>query len=122
MKKHTSLLTSYIVGFVLSIILTLIAYSIVDYHVASHHIPFSHEAIIVVILILAFIQLGIQLLFFLHIGNESKPRWNLMIFLSFAGVIFIMVVGSLWIMAHLNYNMTPQEMGDYLLKDEGMHE
>ena len=117
MKNHTGLLTSYIIGFILSMILTLIAYGIV-----SHHVSFSHEAIVVAILTLAFIQLGIQLFFFLHIGNESKPRWNLLIFLSFAGVIFIMVVGSLWIMAHLNYNMTPQEMGDYLLKDEGMHE
>lgn len=121
MNIRKNLLKSYIIGFVLSVVLTLGAYYAVMLQ-TSGNLSISNEILIGIILILAFIQLGIQLLFFLHIGNESKPRWNLMIFLSFAGVIFIIVVGSLWIMTHLNYNMTPQEMGDYLLKDEGMHE
>jgi cytochrome o ubiquinol oxidase operon protein cyoD len=115
MKNYKSLLKSYITGFILSVVLTLFAYYLV---VNANY--FSHEVITVIILALAFAQLVVQLLFFLHMGKESKPRWNLIIFLSFASVIFIMVAGSLWIMNHLNYNMSPAQMGNFIIHDEGI--
>lgn len=116
MKNHKGLLKSYITGFILSVVLTLGAYFLV-----INKELLSPDIITLIILTLAFIQLLVQLLFFLHMGRESNPRWNLLVFLSFAGVIFIMVVGSLWIMHHLNYNMSPMEMNNYLLKDEVFH-
>ena|SRR5260221_2509642 len=114
MKTHATL-RSYITGFALSIAFTLLAYFAVVNHVVSGGL------LIAVIIGLAIVQLVVQLLFFLHIGQESKPRWNLAFFLSTASIVLLIVVASLWIMNHLNYNMmTSQGMNQKILKDEGM--
>jgi cytochrome o ubiquinol oxidase operon protein cyoD len=92
-------LSSYILGFILSIIMTIIPYYVVVNH------SFSNVIIYVVISIFAILQLLIQLVFFLHLGSESKPRWNLTVFLFILLIVGILVVGSLWIMYNLDYNM-----------------
>ena len=107
-------LKSYAVGFVLSVILTLVPYFLVVNHLLSSTV------LLATILGFAVIQLIVQLLFFLHIAKESKPRWNLIVLLSFVSIILIIVVGSLWIMYHLNYSMTPIDRSSYMLKEEGM--
>jgi cytochrome o ubiquinol oxidase subunit IV len=104
-------LKSYIVGFGLSIALTLIAYVMVVKRL------FSGKALVLAIMGLAVIQLYVQLYFFLHMGRESKPRWNLIVFLFMLLVLLIVVGGSLWIMYNLNYHtMSPSE----IMKDEGV--
>jgi cytochrome o ubiquinol oxidase operon protein cyoD len=53
--------------------------------------------------------------FFLHLGRESKPRWNLNALLFAVLVVVIIVFGSLWIMHNLNYHMqNPQQINKYL--------
>jgi cytochrome o ubiquinol oxidase operon protein cyoD len=59
-------------------------------------------------LIIAFVTLGgiqavIQLIFFLYLGNEPKPRQNLTIFLFMVLVLSIVIIGTLWIMHSLNH-------------------
>ena len=95
---------SYVVGFALSIALTLAAYFMVTHH------ALGRTALIVAIFALAMIQLYVQLVFFLHLGREGKPRLNLMTFLFMLLVLVIVVAGSLWIMNNLNYHMTPQDL------------
>lgn len=106
-------LKSYTIGFILSIVLTLAAYFLVVNHLLTK------ELMIAAVLGLAIAQLTVQLLFFLHMGQEKNPRWNLMFFLSFVSIILIIVVASLWIMAHLNYNMTPDEINQHTMEEEG---
>jgi len=113
---------SYIVGFGLSLALTLGAYLLVSQHVNGQHLFLTHRFLISVVLVLAMIQLIVQLVFFLHLGREEKPRWNLRVLLFAVLVVTILVVGSLWIMAHLNYNMQlnkPSETDSSIIKDEG---
>jgi cytochrome o ubiquinol oxidase operon protein cyoD len=98
-RSNQSRLTSYVTGFVSSIILTLFAYILVVNHILSG------TGLVAAIVGLAIIQLFVQLFFFLHVGDESKPRWNLMALLFAAMVVVIVVFGSLWIMNNLNYNM-----------------
>jgi cytochrome o ubiquinol oxidase operon protein cyoD len=107
-------------GFILSLVLTITAYLFVERHVATNHAAFSHETLVWVIISLALVQLIVQLFFFLHLGQESKPYWNLTIFLFTLPVLIILVFGSLWIMNHLNYNMMPAEVNEYLLHEEGI--
>ena len=102
---------SYVMGFILSVALTLAAYLAVVYQASQ---------IVWIIIVLAIIQLLVQLIFFLHLGQEKGPRWNLAVFFSTVSIILILVLGSLWIMRHLNYNMTPAQMNTFLLKNEGM--
>ena len=113
-------LKSYIIGFVLSVLLTLSAYSIVYLHVSSSHLTFSHNFLVIEIIIFAMLQFLTQLIFFLHLGQESKPHWNLVAFISTISIVLIFVIGSLWIMSHLNYNMTSSEMDSYMLQMEGI--
>jgi cytochrome o ubiquinol oxidase operon protein cyoD len=43
----------------------------------------------------------VQLRFFLHLGQEAKPRWETMIFYFMVLVLLIIALGSLWIMHDL---------------------
>lgn len=117
-NNHTSnnfgSITPYVIGFLLSIVITLISYIVVTNHIVEN------TMLIVVILSLAMLQLIVQLLFFLHLGQEEKPRWNLIFFVATVGMMLLVIIGSIWIMDHLNYNMMPQQMNKVLLQDEGM--
>lgn len=112
-KQHGSL-TSYTIGFILSLILTFVAYAAVVMHLLST------QYLIYLISLLALLQLMVQLVFFLHLFEEQKPRWNLVFFISTVGILLIVIVGSIWIMNHLNYNMSPMKMDQFLIKDEGI--
>lgn len=106
-------LKQYIIGFVLSLIITLVAYfAVVGEWVAGF-------ALLALLCGLAVVQMIVQLVYFLHLGDEVRPRYRLASFLFMAGILLIIVVGSLWIMHHLNYNMmhmSPPEKSDYMLK------
>lgn len=89
-------------GFVLSIFLTLVAYVLVRGF--QEHL-FPQLPVVPIILGLGVLQAFIQLVLFLHLGDEPKPRLNLLTFLFMLSVVIIIAVGTIWIMAHLNYNM-----------------
>lgn len=112
--EHNASLRNYVTGFVLSVSLTLIAY------VAVTGSIFNRRQLIALISCLAFVQFVVQLVFFLHLGRETKPRWKLFVFLFMVLIVGIIVVGSLWIMNNLNYRMTPEEMTQYLESQEGL--
>lgn len=86
----------YILGYILCIGFTLTAYFVV---VKQLFHPL--ETIVGLVILQSFVQL----IFFLHLGKESKPRWNLHVFLFMVLVLIIIVFGSLWIMSNLNYNL-----------------
>lgn len=98
-------------GFVLAVCLTLAAYFVV-----ANHWLYGVWAVVAVVA-LAIVQLLVQLIFFLHLGREGKPRWNLAAFFFMLIFLFIIIAGSLWIMYNLNYNMTrmtPGQMDTYM--------
>lgn len=101
-------LKSYILGFLFSILLTVGAYFIVVNQLLTGFL------MVVSVMGLGVLQMIVQLFFFLHLGKESKPRWNLGVLLFMALVIAIIVGGSLWIMNNLDYNVMPS------MNSEGM--
>ena len=117
--KYVSLKT-YIVGFILSLMLTLMAFGAVKLHETLGRSLETHPLVIPVILVFALIQLAVQLVFFLHLVKEEKPRWNLIFFVSTFGLILMIVIASLWILNNLNYNMMPMEQEQYIIIDEGI--
>lgn len=93
-----------ILGFLLSLLLTVAAYRIVLHH------ELSDAVLLITVGGLAMLQVILQLVFFLHLGLESKPRWNMITFLFTVLVVFLIFGGSLWIMNRLNYHlMMPME-------------
>lgn len=111
-------LRSYAIGFALSLFATVTAYALVVSHVDSSHSELSHRGLSFAILGLAIVQLIVQVVFFLHLGRGTKPRWNLMAFLFMILVVFIVVAGSIWIMSSLDYNMTPNQVEEYIFNEE----
>lgn len=111
MDKHERTLRNYVIGFILSLLLTSSAY------VAVTNQLFLGGVLIAVIVGLAIVQVLVQLFFFLHLGHETKPRWKLVVLLFMLVVLFILVFGSLWIMQNLDYNMMPEhQMDEYLIE------
>ena len=107
-------LKKYVVGFVGSVGLTLAAYLI------STRGNLSVGTIMVLLSVLALLQFMTQMIFFLHLGTERKPRWKLGVLCFMLGVVLILVVGSIWIMNNLNYHMTPQQMQQYLKNQDSL--
>lgn len=102
-KWNTSL-KPLIWGFILSLVFTCITY-----YIAIGH-GLSTGGLLAFVLLMATFQSIIQFAFFLHIFIESKPRWNLMVFLFMLLIIVVLVGGSIWIMNNLDYNVMP-DMG-----------
>lgn len=106
------LVRKYVVGFVGSVAITLLAYFVVV------HGTLNHLGIETLLAVLAMAQFVLQLVFFLHIGAERKPRWKLLVLFFMIGTVLIVVAGSIWIMNNLNYRMTPGEVTQYLQKED----
>jgi cytochrome o ubiquinol oxidase operon protein cyoD len=105
----------YVVGFALSLVFTLNAYVAVTQ--AQNGLTTS---LFVLLVILAIAQLAVQVFFFLHLGRESKPRWNALAFITMIMVVLFIVVGSIWIMNNLNYNMMGEHAAEMIVEDEGL--
>jgi cytochrome o ubiquinol oxidase subunit IV len=114
-------LKGYVIGFMSSIVLTTIAFLLVNNHLTSHHSQFSHALLVPLLAGLALIQFVVQMVFFLHLGTERRPRWKFLVFWFMLLVVLILVVGSLWIMDNLNYNMmmSPEETRVYMREHQG---
>lgn len=95
-------LKSYIAGFALSIVLTLISFWIV----LSGSVP--RDSIELWLALFAVLQLLVQLGFFLHLGANPEQQQNTAIFLFTALVLGIAVGGSLWVMHNANVLMMPK--------------
>ncbi|QCI20016.1 MAG: cytochrome o ubiquinol oxidase subunit IV [Buchnera aphidicola (Brevicoryne brassicae)] len=91
--------TSYLLGFLFSIILTVLSFFI-----ATEKI-FSSEVNYLIILILAIIQIVIHFFYFLHLNCSSEGIWNIITLLFVIMIIFIVLFGSVWIMSNLNHHV-----------------
>lgn len=111
---------SYLIGFSISFVLTLIVFAITSQQLNSSHATFSKSNFVLLIAGLAFAQLAAQLVYFFHLGKETKPRFNTIAFYSMAMVVGIIVIGTLWIMANLDYNMSPSNDIEYIQKEENI--
>ncbi len=96
-------LRSYLLGLALAVLLTAASFWAVSTHgIYGPGVP-------VAVLVLAVAQMGIHLVFFLHI-TTAPDNTNNILALGFGVLIVCLVVfGSLWIMAHLNHNMMPMD-------------
>ncbi len=92
---------SVVIGFLVSVLLTLIAYWIAAGHFLRPWL------FLPAIAGLGTLQTFVQLVCFLHLGIEEKPRWNLAMFCFMLLVVVVVIGGSLWIITNLDYRMMP---------------
>lgn len=103
----------YVSGFIFSVLLTVDAYIMAAFHL------FTGQVLVISLIGLALVQLVVQLIFFLHVGQDKQSRWNAVFLLSTISIILILVVGSLWIVYNLNYRMMPVDVPTYLQSQDG---
>ncbi|WP_066097427.1 cytochrome o ubiquinol oxidase subunit IV [Xanthomonas massiliensis] len=90
---------SYLIGFVLAVILTVIPFAVVMTG------AMGGAAAAGLIAVLGIVQILVHVKFFLHMDNSSEQRWNVSAFAFTVLVIAILVAGSLWILYNMNRHM-----------------
>ena len=102
--KSSGLLV-YTIGLVLAAILTAASFWVANTSLLWG--PGVHLGLAV----LAIAQMGVHLVFFLHIGTGPDSTNNVLAVAFGVLIVFLVVAGSLWIMADLNASMTlPAEL------------
>jgi cytochrome o ubiquinol oxidase operon protein cyoD len=96
-------LKSYLIGLGLATLLT-----IVSFFIAGTTLVWG-PSIPVALAVLAIGQMGVHLVFFLNITTGPDNVNNVMALAFGVLIVFLLIAGSLWIMAHLNLNMMPMD-------------
>jgi cytochrome o ubiquinol oxidase operon protein cyoD len=96
-------LTSYLVGLGLATLLTAISFFICGTDLVWR------PSIPVALAVLGIGQMGVHLVFFLHLTTGPDNVNNLMALAFGVLIVLLLMSGSLWIMAHLDHNMMPME-------------
>lgn len=94
----------YVIGLVLAGVLTGASFYVL------HGSLIWSPAIPVALVALAVAQMGVHLVFFLHITTGPDNTNNVLALAFGVLIVLLVLVGSLWIMAHLDHNLMPAEM------------
>ena len=92
----------YVIGFVLSLVLTAIPFWLVMGKVFP-----SSSVTAIVILAFAAVQIVVHMVYFLHMDAKSEGGWNMLALIFTLVLVVITLAGSLWVMYHMNTNMMP---------------
>jgi cytochrome o ubiquinol oxidase subunit IV len=98
---HASM-KDYVIGFVLSVILTAIPFWLVM--TGALHSP---AATGLVIMGFAAVQIVVHMVYFLHMSPKVEGGQNLLALIFTLIIVMIVLSGSMWVMFHLNQNMMP---------------
>jgi cytochrome o ubiquinol oxidase operon protein cyoD len=96
-------LIGYTVGLGLAILLTA-----TSFFVAGTNLVWQ-PSIPVALIVLAIAQMGVHLVFFIHITTDPDNTNNILALAFGLLIVFLVIGGSLWIMSHLNQNMPPMD-------------
>ena len=96
-------LLGYLVGLGLAVLLTA-----TSFFIAGTDLVWQ-PSIPVAIIVLAIAQMGVHLVFFLHITTGPDNANNVLALAFGLLIVFLVIAGSLWIMANLNHNLMPMD-------------
>jgi cytochrome o ubiquinol oxidase subunit IV len=94
----------YVTGFALAVALT-----IASFWVTRTDLIYG-PALAVALLVLAVAQMGVHLVYFLHITTDPDNTNNVMALAFGVLIVCLVVFGSIWVMIHMNQNMMPTPM------------
>ena len=93
----------YLIGLGLAILITAVAFFI------SGTSLVWHPSIPIALVVLAIAQIGVHLVFFIHITTGPDNVNNVLALAFGVLIVMLLIVGTLWIMSNLNHNMMPME-------------
>lgn len=98
---HAGSILTYSVGLVFALLLTGASFVVSQTHLLwPPGVPAG-------LAVLAIAQMGVHLVFFLHISTGADNTNNVVALAFGVLIVTLIVSGTLWIMAHLNANMMP---------------
>jgi cytochrome o ubiquinol oxidase operon protein cyoD len=100
-EEATEGVASYLIGLALATLLTAVSFFI------ARTTMVWEPSIPVALVVLAIAQMGVHLVFFLHITAGPDNVNNVMALAFGVLIVLLLMAGSLWIMGHLNHNMMP---------------
>ena len=115
-EPHDNLMSetiSYVVGLGLALLLTG-----VSFWVASTSALWG-PGVAVGLVVLAIAQMGVHLVFFLHITTGPDNTNNVLALAFGVLIVFVVMIGTIWIMAHLAANMGPTPEMTNLMTQRG---
>ena len=98
-------------GFVLSVILTAIPFWLVMGDVLDDTLKTS-----IVIMALAAVQIVVHMIYFLHMNTKSEGGWTFIALVFTLTLVVVTLVGSIWVMYHMDQNMMPMSPHEALQK------
>ena len=101
-QPHSNILSetvAYVIGLALALILTG-----VSFWVASTSVLWG-PGVAVGLVVLAIAQMGVHLVFFLHITSGPDNTNNVLALAFGVLIVFLVMIGTIWIMSHMNANM-----------------
>lgn len=98
-------LPTYLIGFLAAALLTAVPFWIVMTRAIADTV-----VALAVVVALAIVQILVHTFAFLHVNARAQGGWTLVAYVFTAVIVVITIVGSLWIMYHLNSNMMPGMM------------
>jgi len=103
-QPHSNILSevvAYVIGLGLALLLTGISF-----WVASASVLWG-PGIATGLVVLAIAQMGVHLVFFLHITSGPDNTNNVLALAFGVMIVFLVMIGTIWIMGHMNANMSP---------------
>ncbi|WP_034990589.1 cytochrome o ubiquinol oxidase subunit IV [Beijerinckia mobilis] len=95
---------TYLAGLGLAVLLTA-----TSFFIAKTHLVWG-PSIPVALIVLAVAQMGVHLVFFVHITTGPENTNNVMALAFGILIVLLLFIGSVWIMDHLNHNLMPMDM------------
>jgi cytochrome o ubiquinol oxidase subunit IV len=102
-QKASSGFFVYTIGLLLAVILTA-----TSFWVANTSLLWA-PGVTAGLVVLAIAQMGVHLVFFLHITTGADNTNNVLALAFGLLIVFLVMGGSLWIMSNLNHNMMPMD-------------
>jgi cytochrome o ubiquinol oxidase operon protein cyoD len=91
-------------GSILSILLTVIPF----WMVMSGAVDATVTT--VAIFVMAIAQIVVHVVCLLHVDSRSENGWTLLAFIFTAIIVGITIIGTIWVMYHMNLNMMPMSV------------
>ncbi len=98
--------SSYMIGFVLSVILTAIPFALVMTG------ALAKDTTIVIILAMAVVQILVHMVYFLHMNMKVEGGWSMLALIFTIVFVVVTLAGSIWVLYHVNANMMPMMPAD----------
>ena len=100
-QEPTASYLSYTAGLGLAILATIVSFIVAQTNLLwPPGVPMG-------LIVLAFAQIGVHLVFFLHLGSGPESTNNIIALAFGLLIVFLVIAGSIWIIANLHWNMMP---------------